>query len=356
MRKKIVPRKQDPRDFFCAHSPQLTIVNGPYGNGKIFPYDGKSVPASLAGVAGCQQCFGFARYVFYQLFGIPAPTLIERNSDELDLKATGGKGITLREVASCKYSSTPNGNTTSITKSAFAKAKPGDIVQCRRRSGSAHTMVVYSVTNTSIWILDCNIMVNKPNTVLLREESFSDFAYYNKNFTIYRSVNYNDVCKETTDSKSTSYFAPASISGSGSLAVLATSVNKMKGTHYTEADIRQINTNKSTSAYWSTLESKLGLKDSVSKVGSMSQSNKISHIANLAAKASSGVIVQINSNNSDGTRYILCIGSSGNDLLVLDPFSKSYNPITLTKYCQNKGLSYSTTISRIQTVWTYSSK
>lgn len=160
----------------------------------------------------------------------------------------------------------------------------------------------------------------------------------------------------TTQTKLESYFAPASISGSGSLALLATSVNMLKGTQYTEADIRKLNTNNSTSAYWSVLESKLGIQDHVSKVGSMSQSSKISHIASLAKNAAGGVIVQINSTNADGTRYILCIGSSGSDLLVLDPFSKTYSPITLTKYCQNKGLTYSVTLNRIQTVWYYTSK
>lgn len=335
-----------------------TIINGKYGNNKVFPYDGVSVPASLAGVKGGQQCFGFSRYVFYQVFNLPAPTLIDRNSDELCLNYTGGNGITMREVASCKYSFRPNGNTAAISKSAFAQARPGDIVQCRRRSGSAHTMVVYSVSSNSIRILDCNVMTNKPNTVLLRDESYSNFAYYNPNFTIYRAINYDKINGTTTQtkpasSKPTSYFAPASISGSGSLAVLATSVNKLKGTHYTEADIRQLNTNKSASAYWGVLESKLGIKDSVTKVGSMWQFSKISRIASLADKAASGAIVQIDSSNSDGTRYILCIGRSGLDLLVLDPFSKNYDPISLKKYCSNKGLSYSATLSRIQTVWTY---
>ena len=169
------------------------VISGTYGNGKYFPYhsgDLGSVPASLAGVAGGQQCFGYARYVFYQLFGIPAPVLIERDSDELSLSDTGGNGITLQEVASCKYSVSPNGNTASISKNAFANAKPGDIVQCRRTSGSAHTMIVYSVSDTSIKILDCNVMTNQPNIVLLRDETYSNFAIYNVNFTIYRSKNY----------------------------------------------------------------------------------------------------------------------------------------------------------------------
>lgn len=176
-----------------------TIINGTYGNGKYFPYnsgDRGSVPASLAGVAGGQECFGYARYVFYQLFGIPAPTLIDSTSDELCLDYTGGHGITMWEVASCKYTVSPNGNTASISKSAFNKAKPGDFIQCRRKSGSTHSMIVYSVTDTSVKTLDCNVMINQPNIVLFRDQKYSDFAANNVNFTIYRAINYPDSITE----------------------------------------------------------------------------------------------------------------------------------------------------------------
>lgn len=167
------------------------IVNGTYGNNKYFPYhSGNTVPASLAGVAGGEECFGYARYVFYQLFGIPAPVWIERTSDELSFDDLGA--ITMREIASCKYSDSPGGNTASISRNEFAKAKPGDFIQARRRSGTSHSMIVYSVSSTSIKILDCNVYTNHPNTVFLREESYSDFAQYNVNFTIYRAKNYPD--------------------------------------------------------------------------------------------------------------------------------------------------------------------
>lgn len=186
------------RDMDMTSSDSITakldaIVNGTYGNGKYFPYnsdDRGAVPASLAGVAGGRSSFGYARYVFYQLFGIPAPIWIEKTSDELSYDDLDEYGETMREVASCKYSVSPNGNTASISKTALAKAKPGDFIQCRRKSGSSHSMIVYSVSDTSIKILDCDVMLNQPNVILLRDETYSDFAYYNVNFTIYRARNY----------------------------------------------------------------------------------------------------------------------------------------------------------------------
>ena len=175
------------------------------------------------------------------------------------------------------------------------------------------------------------------------------------NYTYKGYMWYGDMIPDVSKANSPSdYYAPASISGSGSMAILALATNRLKDKHYTEADIKKLN-NNSNSICWSVVESKLGVKDNLSRVSSLSNNSKIFYIANLAKKAASGVIIQLDETKSYGTKYLLCVSSTNSDLVIVDPFCEVYKEITLTKYCQNHGLSYAATLDRLRTIWSYSS-
>ena len=166
------------------------VISGTYGadvnksshpNGNYFPYDDESVPASLAGTSGGSQCFGYARYVFYQLYGLPMQSVMSSyyfpsgyaNSDNV-----------------IQVSQNTTANSVSGTSNALALAKPGYIIQSQRTSGYPHTMIVLSISDDSIKILDCNVWLNNPCVVDVRTETFSYFAEKNKYFTVYKSANY----------------------------------------------------------------------------------------------------------------------------------------------------------------------
>lgn len=140
-----------------------TVKSGKYGVGKYFTDNLKACPshpaesnyvhdnchtatAAEAGTAGCSQCFGFGRYVFYQLFG----------------KSLSTTYWNARKYEFCDLSNiTEIGQSTSATaavwKSIISKAFLGDIIQASKTSTSGqHTMIVESVSSTGVKVLDCN--------------------------------------------------------------------------------------------------------------------------------------------------------------------------------------------------------
>lgn len=127
-------------------------------------------------------CFAYARKVFKEIFGIEAPSLIESFSQDRSHQLVNNGNV--KWIADCSSVTTET-----IAKNAFKLAKPSDIVQCLRPiSRSGHTMIVYSVSETYLTILDCNVY--EDGKVYLRNESYRDFAKNNAKFTIYRAVNY----------------------------------------------------------------------------------------------------------------------------------------------------------------------
>ncbi len=156
------------------------VIDGQYGDGVYFPYDSESIPASLGGgVGGCSQCFGYARYVFAQVFGTYAPTTY--TSAKYEFGSANASNVEM-------VTQVTGTNTAALSKAAFLQAKPGDLVQCLRASGYPHTMVVVDVSDTAVTILDCNVYSD--NVIHLREETYSDFIKYNSKFSIYRYIYY----------------------------------------------------------------------------------------------------------------------------------------------------------------------
>lgn len=171
-----------------------TVKSGKYGVGKYFTDNLKACPshpaesnyvhdnchtatAAEAGTAGCSQCFGFGRYVFYQLFG----------------KSLSTTYWNARKYEFCDLSNiTEIGQSTSATaavwKSIISKAFLGDVIQASKTSTSGqHTMIVESVSSTGVKVLDCNS--DGHCGVASRTLSWSYLTKY-KYFTLYRSKNY----------------------------------------------------------------------------------------------------------------------------------------------------------------------
>lgn len=154
-----------------------SIINGQYGNGKTFPYSSTPVPISLAGEAGGTGTFGYARYVFYQVFGISMSPGVAQN--EWQLSNSNGN---LETVASCGGTSDA-----STMKADIFKTKPGDVIQ-GKGSGFYQTMIVLSYDENSITILDCDN--DYKCGIAVRTRDWAKFSSAFKQYTIYRSKNY----------------------------------------------------------------------------------------------------------------------------------------------------------------------
>ena len=190
---------ESPADIATIISRLETIKTGKYGVGKYFTENGKActshsstanchkATAAEAGAAGCIQCFGFARYVFYQLFGKPLP-INYSNARKYEFSANSNP----------TYDFTGNvtvvGQSTSADaaawKSILSQALPGDVIQRSKTPTSGqHTMIVESVDATGVQILDCNGTASLCK-IDSRKMTWSDLAAKGSYFTLYRAVNY----------------------------------------------------------------------------------------------------------------------------------------------------------------------
>ena len=132
--------------------------------------------AALAGTVGGIQCFGYARYVFYQAFGVSI-----------------GPGIGSGYYQLANYSNAnrvgyTTSSTASNTASIFANARQGDFIQARTKSGGSHSMIVLSVSSSSVRILECNH--SGQCYVGTRTIAWSTFASQYPAFTVYTAKNY----------------------------------------------------------------------------------------------------------------------------------------------------------------------
>ena len=132
--------------------------------------------AALAGTVGGIQCFGYARYVFYQAFGVSI-----------------GPGIGSGYYQLANYSNAnrvgyTTSSTASNTASIFSKARQGDFIQARTKSGGSHSMIVLSVSSSSVKILECNH--SGQCYVGTRTIAWSTFASQYPAYTVYTAKNY----------------------------------------------------------------------------------------------------------------------------------------------------------------------
>ena len=156
----------------------------------------KVATADIAGTAGGIQCFGYARYVFYQLFGLPISTYMTSSYYAL------GSTANISTVGQCSTTAS-----SSNVSAIFGAAKMGDFIQARTSSGGSHSMIVYSISSTQVTVLECNH--DGQCYIGTRSISWSSFASQYPKFTVYRSNNYPGGNATHNHSYSGSYYEAA---------------------------------------------------------------------------------------------------------------------------------------------------
>lgn len=135
----------------------------------------KVATEDIAGTTGGIQCFGYARYVFYQLFGL---SVAKSYDDKARYKLSDTTNVTLVGQTTS--------NNESNSKSILSRAKLGDFIQASY--SSMHSMIVESVTNNSVTVLECNH--DGHCYINTRTISFSSFASQYSCFSLYRATNH----------------------------------------------------------------------------------------------------------------------------------------------------------------------
>lgn len=171
------------------------IVSGTYGVGKYFTTNGsacsdhnrcKTPTASEAGEAGASQCFGYGRYVFYQLFG-----------HSLSKQYYGAKCYVLADTTNISIIGQTTSSTSTITKSILSKAYMGDIIQASKTTSSGqHTMVVYATDSNGVTVLECNR--DGKCEIARNTFSWSEISTKYPYFTLYRSKNHPGMYEESS--------------------------------------------------------------------------------------------------------------------------------------------------------------
>jgi len=107
------------------------------------------------------QCKGFATAVFYELYGYnigPYPS--QRHTISINTSKTTVVFTTLRPASA------------GTLANLFQSARPGDFIQMSR-AASQHSMIVYGVSSTGVWVYDANS--DGANTV---RKQFRDWSYF----------------------------------------------------------------------------------------------------------------------------------------------------------------------------------
>ena len=128
---------------------------------------------------GTSQCFGFARFIFNQLFGCDVA-----KSYSAYYKLSSNQNVNcLGTITSCNYTSAYN---------LLRQAKKGDFIQAQSSYGP-HSMIVVGADNNNIYIYDAN-WDTSPSSDVIRYNaaiSYSKFAStFSYGISLYRYNNY----------------------------------------------------------------------------------------------------------------------------------------------------------------------
>lgn len=140
----------------------------------------KTVTAEEAGTEGNMQCFGFARAVFYQLFGLPYPHYDYRHRWR-------PKGDEMANVNQVWWAEPGFATTEEVVRQAFGAACLGDVVH----SGLPHSMIFVEAHEDGILVYDANYDMYTCQ-VLLHEIGWAELVKWCVNYgmSIYRAANY----------------------------------------------------------------------------------------------------------------------------------------------------------------------
>ena len=150
---------------------------------------------------GATQCFGFARMVFFFLYGKEMPARYYSNAR---YQYRDDNGVN-------KVGQLTGNFTAAQVQQLFAQAKIGDVIQASTTASSGqHTMIFTGLTSKGITVYDCNAAVNgcAPGGCGINEweRSYSELAkgtygYGSSNggITIYRADNYASIYGDGDD-------------------------------------------------------------------------------------------------------------------------------------------------------------
>ena len=150
---------------------------------------------------GATQCFGFARMVFFFLYGKEMPARYYSNAR---YQYRDENGVNKVGQLTGNFTAAPG-------QQLFAQAKIGDVIQASTTASSGqHTMIFTGLTSKGITVYDCNAAVNgcAPGGCGINEweRSYSELAkgtygYGSSNggITIYRADNYASIYGDGDD-------------------------------------------------------------------------------------------------------------------------------------------------------------
>ena len=145
---------------------------------------------------GAIQCFGFARMVFYQLFGYNMPN-----------RYVGGAKYKYQSEENVNLVGQISGSTVTVSsiKNLLQQGKLGDVIQaCGAGNGGQHTMIFVSADDNGVTVYDCNakLSASEPACVIHQWTiKWSDWASYygtsdsssENGISLYRAANYAQI-------------------------------------------------------------------------------------------------------------------------------------------------------------------
>ena len=161
----------------------------------INQYNGKT--ATSGQMYNGIQCKGFANWVFLKIFGV----YIGPYPESANYKISNPNAQTVGIID-------PGYLTADSAKALLQKGYVGDYIQVRRRnSGGPHSMILSDVTDSGIWVFDCNS--DNKNTIKYYSISWASFAASNSAMSLYHAYDYT-----STPSDTNIYFSNPGMPGS----------------------------------------------------------------------------------------------------------------------------------------------
>ena len=128
-----------------------------------------------------EQCKGFAKSIFEQLYGYNIGSTCSKASGiNYKININTNKTTCLGSVIQMKNNTASQNN----IKNLFLKASAGDFVQMRRQHGGSHSAIVYSVTEKGVTFFEANI--DGKNGIVLKTYTWYDLCKANSAMSIYR--------------------------------------------------------------------------------------------------------------------------------------------------------------------------
>lgn len=169
------------------------MMNGAYAGGTY------RVNTTYRGLYYKEQCKGFAKSVFQNLFGYNiGSTKASPNNYQISIDTAKTRQVgTLTSLS---------GRSDAELKKLLTQARPGDFIQVRRSHGGSHSMIVLSTSSGGITVYECN--VDGANGIRTATYSWASFRSSNAAVGLYTAKDYSLHCCEETGQERKRLLAP----------------------------------------------------------------------------------------------------------------------------------------------------